>query len=267
MYGRFGMLLPEVQGVIFRRYHTLNLQEQRMNKNRSIAKIITLLGISWFVFWACAPMMSAPPSPPIPDTQVHESGISINGGAMFAENPLGDLAHPQGYNGGALNLQTHYRRPIVAGGEFGLISSIGLPSMIAGGAYYRAPGYSGDIFNIAPQIELGFLWTGFRVPMSVKVEDKVWVTTQPALTAGSQSHLMVPLGISRTLGKGFRLDSEFGVRYELNGEYGFEYLDIGGPWAFMGQVGISYHGKRKQNQLDEDFEETGVSGATILKRP
>jgi hypothetical protein len=238
---------------------------RKMNKNRSIAKTLTLLGISWFVFWACAPMMSAPPSPPIPATENNEVGLSVNGGAAFEASPFLDFAHLPPTSDTLFNMQLHYRHMLPNGGEVGSITSAGYPSMISGGGYYRAVGYSNDIFNVAPQVELGWLWVGFRVPMALKLDDKVWVTTQPAISSGVASALMVPLGISRTIGKGWRLDSEIGMRYDIREMDGGMFHSPAGPWNLMGQVGISYHGSKKHQR--EELEKTGVSGAKILKQP
>jgi hypothetical protein len=195
-------------------------------------------------------------------------GLSANGGANFNEPPFRVLLNQPDVNIPLGNAQMHFRNPTGTGGEWGMLASLGYTSMLSGGVYVRGAGISNDIISVAPQGEIGWLWMGVRLPTAVKLDDKVWLTTQPAIQGGMMSSVFLPLGVSRTLGEGWRLDSEIGARYHLAqkepGEgprWGPEYE----PWSLMAQVGISYLWSNKR-QIEE-LKATGVSGATIIKQP
>ena len=201
------------------------------------------LMLSCFMLFGFAPMMSAPPSIHMPAGQTSEVGYSVNGGAAFQETPLHDLAHMPPPNGALAHIQFHYRYLLDDGYEVGNISTIGYPSIVSTGVYLRTKGVSNDIFSLSGQAEFGINWCGIRLPMSLKLDDDAQFTTQPTIVLGPSSAVSVPLGISRTLANGWRLDSEIGTRYLLidsviNGRHF-------GPWSLIGQVGISYHGTSK----------------------
>lgn len=200
-----------------------------------------LIGLSLFMLCGCAPMMSVPPSTPMPTGQNKEIGMSLNGGAGFQDSPLHDLAHLPPRSSTALNLQFHRRHRLSHQAEAGAIGSIG--STIAVGGYYRGKGFSNDTFTVAPQVELGLVWVGLRLPMAVKLDDQFQMTTQPGLVVGPSSALTLPLGFSRSIRNGWRIDSEVGVLYYVTGSSSM-LGPSAPPWGLMGQVGFAYHGSK-----------------------
>jgi len=206
-----------------------------MSRNHAIARILTLAGISWFVLWACAPMMSAPPSPPMVASPHGEAGYGGNLG-LGAEVP--DAAERRAgekpYFIGMGNAQGWYRHQVgpLKQNEAGLLGQVGVPSFVSGGGYYRFAMARNEKAYVGGQFTLGFLWVSVSLPMAFKVSEKVWLTTQPSLRGSMASQLMLPIGLAWELEDGSRIDAEIGAHkagadnYTVVGEY-IGYVGVG----------------------------------------
>ena len=170
-----------------------------------------LLGIAS----GCGPMMAAPGAPPIPthgDTEVAHGGV---GGIVqphaFAEDPPRVILPLATY-------QFSLRSPIGRDetNEMGLIGTVGTPSGLSGGAFFRhalvgkAPTSNGQM---SLQLSGGLAWIGVSVPVALKLSDTAWITTQPGLRTTAHPILHLPIGISFDVGNGKRIDTELGAHF------------------------------------------------------
>jgi len=172
-------------------------------------RIAVLLGMSFFIFWACAPMMSAPPSPPMQSAEFGEINHGVNAG-IIDDNGLGK--DNPGRPMPMVNYQLALRRPLNSQNneEFGTLVQVGWPSILSGGGYYRMKFLGGENTYIGGQASIGWFWGGVGIPMAFKVSDKIWFTSHPSIR-GSMFHFVhMPLGLSWELGEYNRLDTEVG---------------------------------------------------------
>jgi hypothetical protein len=204
-------------------------------------RIAVLLGMSFFIFWACAPMMSAPPSPPMRSAEFGEINHGVNAG-IFDDNGLGK--DNPGLPVPMVNYQFALRRALNGQNtdEFGTLIQVGWPSIVSGGGYYRKKFLGGENTYIGGQASLGLLWAGVGLPMAFKVSDKMWFTTHPAIRGAMFHFVHLPLGLSWELGEYNRLDTEVGgmIMGKKDG-------DLASGYA--GYVGVNFSqqlGKRKR---------------------
>jgi len=207
------------------------------------ARMLTLLGMAFFVFWACAPMMSAPPSPPMASAEYGE--INHGGNVGILDEKGFDPNHPSPMQP-MVNYQLAMRRPVggQSGNEFGTLIQLGWPSIISGGGYYRMKFVGGEKTYIGGQASLGLFWAGVGLPMAFKVSDKVWLTTHPGIRGSLMHFVHMPLGLSWELGESNRLDTEIGGMLVGRKE--------GDPLSgYAGYIGVNFSqelGKRRRDK-------------------
>jgi len=178
----------------------------KLHTVKAPARILVLAGMSYFVFWACAPMMSAPPAPPIPPPTTGETGHGIWGGA----NLRGDHV-PDGMGG----YQYWKRAPNGDGSrvESGMLFGLGFPSTITAGGYSRFGIIKGERGYLGVQGAAGFIWLNASIPAAVKVSDTTWLTTQPSYSHSAIRAIRVPVGMSWEKNNFGRIDTEVGVQF------------------------------------------------------
>ena len=214
-----------------------------MTKRQAFARLLTLFSV------ACAPMMSAPPSPPIPVDYGKEFGVGVNRGLGFDDwysyTPTGSVQMWQRFQVGP-----HRNN------EVGLLLAAGFPSLVAGGSYYRF--YRDDrsrggidIVKIGHQIEVGSLWAGYSIPIAVPLNDNIWLTTQPSIRLSVVSIVQLPVGVSIEFGEQSRLDAEVGLHMGGGGG-NCELLWDCPEQILYGGIAISKHfGRRHHPRLNQ----------------
>ena len=60
------------------------------NRQSGMARLLKLGAASWFILWACAPMMSTPPATPMQDPSLREVGLAAHGGGGFGRQITGN---------------------------------------------------------------------------------------------------------------------------------------------------------------------------------
>lgn len=153
---------------------------------------------------ACAPMMSAPPSVPMAPMTSREMGHGLNASAML------DAEHSPGLIGG---YQFWLRKPTGDEDqhEQGLLLHAGWPNAISAGVYRRKALTRSDVHYLGFQGALGLLWADIAVPAALKINDRVWLTTQPSYSHGGIRLIQFPLGMSFEVGERGRIDTELGL--------------------------------------------------------
>ncbi len=181
----------------------MNIGSKR--QRNTLARLLTLGGMSWFILWACAPMMSAPPSPPMPPLTEHESGHGAMGGMILNQHRSAIPMPIGGY-------QYWYRKPTGLNNrdEVGAIAQLGWPGL-GGGGYYRKALIKNETAYLGLQGAAGFIWLQASIPAAIKVGEKSWLTTQPSLKMQMLADLHIPVGMSWELGEKGRLDTEIGM--------------------------------------------------------
>ena len=208
-----------------------------MTYSQALARLLALFSMAWFTLWACAPMMSAPPSPPIPSDYSKEFGLGLNAGVGtedFFELPRdcgylepaavhspeydecmspirGGLRVVSQHAVGSVQLWQRFQVGARRHNEMGLLLQAGMPTLLSGGAYFRINANKGGPLQVGHQFEAGGMWFGYSLPIAVPLGDKAWLTTKPAIRASAFSKVQLPVGFSIELGKRARLDAEVGV--------------------------------------------------------
>ena len=185
----------------------------------------------------CGPMMAAPGAPPIPtqgDTEVAHGAV---GGIVqphaFAEAPPQVILPLAAY-------QFSLRSPIGPDetNEMGLIGTVGTPSGLSGGAFFRhalvgkAPESNGQM---SLQLSGGLAWIGISAPVALKLSDTAWITTQPGLRTTAHPILHLPIGLSFDMGNGKRIDAELGAHFSSKEDNRSVFQD-----SYAAYAGISF---------------------------
>ena len=175
-----------------------------------------VIAIGLTAFTGCAPMMSSPPSTPVRDAAFGEINHGIHAGVRN-EGGLNPEAKEGGIQGMG-NYHLSIRKPLNDENtkEFGTLVQAGWPGVLSVGGYYRRRLIGGDKTYIGAQGSIGWLWVGGAVPMAFKLNDTMWLTTQPAISVGAYAVQLtrVPLGLSWELGEYNRFDAEVGGTIE-----------------------------------------------------
>jgi hypothetical protein len=191
-----------------------------MNRTQALTRLLTLGAMSWFVFWACAPMMSVPPARPI--SQGHDKefggGIMAQPGEECPDCPKTvevalDIAWKQGF--------LWYRRqepgsPLQWGGTV----FAGVP-FVSGGGYVRYNLIDNSRGIIGLQLDGGLLYGGIGLPVGIPVDDqgKIWLTVQPSAHFSMVPLVHAPIGMSFKLNDSQHIDTQIGATY-IYGEGG-----------------------------------------------
>ena len=215
-----------------------------MTRNTILSRFAVVASIAWFVLWACAPMSRNPPPTPMPEAASGEFAVGINGGATVdsywrCEDAQCEEGHEEQYTAPLGNLQGSAR--IAAGSdkhnEAGLLFQLGYISMLSGGGYYRHSLVHNDTISFGMQVDLGWLWAGYRLPVAYRVSDSFWLTTMPGVQAGFDFSMapsrmaVLPVGFSWQFNKKARFDTEIGTHLVIDGDL-YDY-------AAYGSMGIS----------------------------
>ncbi len=222
-----------------------------MKYSQAFSRLLVLFGMAWFILWACAPMMSAPPSPRIPSEYNKELGYGLNAGVgdtYFPDDPAWcvDMASdcsgttfpsPRWQPVGSVQLWQRFAVGARRHNETGLLLQAGYPTLLSGGAYYRINTVNDWPVQVGHQFEAGGLWLGYSLPIAVPLSDKAWLTTQPSIRVSVFSIVQVPVGMSLQLGKRSRLDAEVGLHA---GGQSDDYR-LGGHWLMLyGGLALSH---------------------------
>ncbi len=234
-----------------------------MTQKAPLARLLALGGIAWFILWACAPMMTAPPATPMTGASPREVGFSAHGGggldlssgermidersgpAVLAGSTFwirkavgGDKRNQAGGFLHAMMLQeTTCRRRYCGDGAWGI------------GGFYRKALSKADSFHSGLQISAGYPFVTLGVPLAWAVRDGWWLTTQPRLGVGFTSMVHLPVGLSVPIGRGGRIDAEFGVHIDAQalGQVGaplarirHEIYDGFDHYQYMPYIGLGY---------------------------
>jgi hypothetical protein len=228
-----------------------------MKYSQAFSRLLVLFGMAWFILWACAPMMSAPPSPRIPSEYNKELGYGLNAGAGndyedIFEEPVhcGSEIPPsevqdcldQRYSQiwepvASVQLWQRFQVGARRQNEVGLLMQAGYPTLLSGGVYYRVNVFNDGPVQVGHQIEAGGLWVGYSLPVAIPLGERVWLTTQPSIRASAFSIVQVPVGMSLQLGKRSRLDAEVGLH--AGGQSG-PYMP-GYPFMMYGGLALAHH--------------------------
>jgi hypothetical protein len=199
-----------------------------MKHNHTLARLIVLISMAWFILWACAPMMSAPPAPPIPSDHNKEFGLGGNAGAGLDDDYWGPV--------GSVQLWQRFQVGTQRYNEVGFMVQGGWPTLVSGGLYYRInTSRTGQPTQVGHQFEAGGAWFGYSLPVAIPLNDTVWLTTQPSLRASAFSIFQMPVGLSVQTGNS-RLDLEVGAHF--GGQEGNDYLP-GYNTMLYGGLGVS----------------------------
>lgn len=225
---------------------TFDIELRTMSTPATFARLLTLIGMAWFILWACAPTMSVPPARPL----AHQSpaqraqhgpsreygmggtasffpsyGIVAAGSDVFTplEESSDSSEHASDtsvqqemtWDLGSPSMDSahfYYRKATADGGEWGWSVQHYFPEAMPGaGVYRRLKAIHAGGLWAGLQYEGGWLYAGIRAPISLAFADRVWLTTAPgaAISAGGPS-AQVPVGLSLRLGKRIFVDSEIG---------------------------------------------------------
>lgn len=195
-----------------------------------------VIAIGLAALTGCVPMMSSPPSTPVRDAAFGEINHGIHAGACSdcAVNP----SDKEGGIRGMGNYHLSIRKPLNGENtrEFGTLLQVGWPGIVSVGGYHRRRLIGGEKTYIGAQGSIGWLWVGGAVPMAFKLNDTMWLTTQPAITVGAYAiqFTRFPLGLSWELGEYNRFDAEVGGTIE-------GYADKEGLGdGYQGYVGVHF---------------------------
>ncbi len=184
---------------------------------------------AWLSPWACAPPATLPA--PIPHGKAE--GIELGGGltasGAFSEDcrttqrvELGTelvgepscertlVVLPDAMHWGVVPLNDQW----AVGWQLG--GGMGTPGL-TGGAMGRLDLAKSDRRLIGPQLELGFAWVALGIPMSLQVNDKVWIYTHPSVGLRINGMARAPVGLALDVGKRLRLDMEGGLTTPVSG--------------------------------------------------
>ena len=213
-----------------------------MTKRQAFARLLTLFSV------ACAPMMSAPPAPPIPVDYGKEFGVGVNGGIGGYD---WDFSYPD--PAGSVQMWQRFQVGPHRNNEMGLLLSAGYPTLASGGAYYRFYGKKSRWEKKGHQIEVGSLWAGYSRPIAVPLNDHTWATFQPSIRFSMVSIVQLPVGVSIEFGKQGRLDAEVGLH--MGGDDGGILFECCSPQMLYGGIAVSKHfGERHRRDLNRDAD-------------
>jgi hypothetical protein len=226
----------------------------------------TMIGVAYFVLWACAPPAALPPSAPMASPQgmadpaavangipaptaapamvTGEIGMGLMGGGMVAA----PSAEPLPEAGVWTWLSAHMERPGRMT-DLGLVASGALLAGEAGGSmggYLRVmKKLPTSAFGV--EVSGGWLWARLAIPYMKKIDDRRWLYFSPALTGSLPSSVELPVGLMLQTGR-------FGI-LRVEGGFAFRGGDAVGPAAYAalsGSLRFGRHVPRLPTPLNED---------------
>jgi hypothetical protein len=219
----------------------------------------TMVGVAYFVLWACAPPATLPPPvaamggpsvPIIEETELTptqaprmvsgELGIGVMGG-IDTENAEG---------GGWVWLSTRIEGPKKAV-DLGLVASGAYmldAGAFAGGGYLRIMKKRPESHSqLGLELSTGVIWARVAVPYIKQVEENKWIYFSPAITASLVSDLQFPVGVAVRTG---RLGV---VRFE--GGAAFRVADFFTPAIYVAFSGsLNWRQKSERNKTNDFYE-------------
>jgi len=226
-----------------------------------MARLLGLGAMSWFIFWACAPMMSTPPATPMTDPGRSEIGVSAHGGGGFGRqtNNDEDKDLPSVLGGGTIwmrngtgpdlqnqvgvFLHVQLRHKLGCTEDYCQDGSWGM------GSFYRKTLSQSDRFYSGVQLTVGYPFAAVGVPMAWSMGDGMWLTTQPRIGWGYASMVHLPVGLSMPAGKHGQFNAEIGVHLDAGalGAAGAPLVDIRDEvydghahYKIMPYIGVGY---------------------------
>ena len=231
-----------------------------------MSKLLTLIGMAWFILWACAPTMSVPPARPL----AHQSPADRAQHGPSREYGMGGTARFfPGYSMVVAGSDTftpvdessdssdtsvqqemtwelgsrgmdfahfYYRKATADGGEWGWSVQHYFPEAMPGaGVYRRLKAIQAGGLRAGLQYEGGWLYAGIRAPISLAFADRVWLTTAPTAAVSFEGPTTrVPIGLSLRLGKRVYIDSEIGQTWGYDDDMVYAGLSIG--YGYTGET-------------------------------
>lgn len=184
---------------------------------RKVGVVTGALSVAYFVLWGCMPTGLIPPPLPSADSRDLERGVAVNVLAFDGNPSKGDWYQPQDYSAGG-GLQGWLLQPGEDGDKAFLIHA-GWPNVMGIGRMYRAPLVQNEKAYLGLSGSIGLAWLNAGLPMSVAVNDRVWLYSQPSLApVVSQKNLgvRIPIGLVHETKSGNRIIHELGFRQQAD---------------------------------------------------
>lgn len=194
-------------------------------------KVISLVACAYFVFWACAPVLTTSPPVPLSMDARHEfSAGGVSSTSFAVELPSGgDTSDPQtgsssgtqiipltylncnfsyeDYLGGtclpaSFNLGYMYR--LGEHHQVGMTMYGGALSLFGGGFQYRFSGTPKPGRYLGLQVDAGWFWLSVSALAGARLGEKTWIYTRPHVGARYLGLVGLPVGVvhSWKTGKG-----------------------------------------------------------------
>lgn len=194
---------------------------------RGAAISAALIGLIALI--ACAPATTAPPPVPLADDQIREVGLSAGAGAFVfytrscPGNPYADCRTDVDLSP-AIDGMFWYRRSR-ARWDHGFSAGLGSSSLNLGG--FARVRLNGDPERryVGLQLDAGILWASLGVPLSMELQDGLWIYTNPSFGLRWAGPLYVPVGLNKTLNQRSALNVELLYRGEVGPLTSLGYYD------------------------------------------
>lgn len=158
----------------------------------AVARSLVVLGVAYFVLWACAPATRMPPPVPFDRAGGHEVGLAGSAGITTGTAALtGDGLF--WYHGRVHELISVGAVAFGGGGS-------GAPR-VGGGGFARFRFFQHPRVFFGLQVAGGFAWGSGGLPLAVRVGPSTWVYTHPSVGLRSYGLLAAPLGVSVAVGR------------------------------------------------------------------
>ena len=233
---------------------------QRLQEHVFIT-IPTMVGVAYFVLWACAPPAALPPPVPMtgspyapppnngltqnppPNTVTGELGVGIVGGA----GSLDGFQQLEPEAGAWVWLSAHIDKPRQST-DLGLVVS---GHLLDGGGAGAGGGYL-RIMKKRPASQLGvefsggFLWARVAMPYMKQTSENSWLYLSPGITGSFISDVRLPIGVAIKTGA-------LGV-IRLEGGAALRLVDSFSPAFYVGFSGSLRFGKALREQAETSLE-------------
>ena len=164
-----------------------------MNKQAIIVGALWVLGLAYFIFWACAPTTAVGPMAP-------RNGAEVGGGLTVLVNP------PDGQLLGFVSPEL----PVAIDGQgwfehregifsIGIIGFFGQTSIIGVGFFTRLTFVDNDNISFGAELQAGGLWAALAFPTSFRLNDGARLTLNPSFGLRGIA-VQVPIGVALDAG-------------------------------------------------------------------
>ena len=168
-----------------------------MKATRKLLYVIGAVFTVRLVLLGCAPNIGVPSARPL---SAGGSEVAIGGGLVGAEVPVAHIYYRR----------VSSLRPV----EYGAVVNTNVG--IGGFTRLNLCGNGQSPFTCGLQVDLGFTHAGLSLPISARVVEGVWVTTQPAFALSSYQYFRLPIGISMLLGDTGSMDATCGQIIDIS---------------------------------------------------